>query len=91
MSIETRIKESLDKMAEGWRQGDGKLFAKPFSNEAHFVAFGRVPSQTKHRLRHGGALIISGKAERREAHRSFPNRRRRHVLTASRGRAGASI
>ena len=39
MSIETRIKESLDKMAEGWRQGDGKLFAQPFSKEAHFVAF----------------------------------------------------
>lgn len=56
MSIETRIKESLDKMAEGWRQGDGKLFAQPFSKEAHFVAFGRVPSQTKHRLRHGGGF-----------------------------------
>ena len=39
MSIETRIKESLDKMVDGWQRGDGKLFAQPFSKEAHFVAF----------------------------------------------------
>jgi uncharacterized protein (TIGR02246 family) len=39
MSIETRIKESLDKMADGWQRGDGKLFAQPSSKEAHFVAF----------------------------------------------------
>ena len=40
MSTETRIKESLDKMVDGWQRGDGKLFAQPFSKEAHFVAFG---------------------------------------------------
>jgi uncharacterized protein (TIGR02246 family) len=39
MNIETRIKESLDKMTEGWRRGSGKLFAQPFSKEARFVAF----------------------------------------------------
>jgi uncharacterized protein (TIGR02246 family) len=39
MSIETRIKESLDKMMDGRQRGDGKLFAQPFSKEAHFVAF----------------------------------------------------
>jgi uncharacterized protein (TIGR02246 family) len=37
--METRIKESLDKMADGWQRGDGQLFAQPFSKEAHFVAF----------------------------------------------------
>ena len=39
MSIETRIEESLEKMADGWERGDGNLFAQPFSKEAHFVAF----------------------------------------------------
>jgi uncharacterized protein (TIGR02246 family) len=39
MSIEARIKESLDVMIEGWFQGSGKLFAQPFSKEARFVAF----------------------------------------------------
>jgi uncharacterized protein (TIGR02246 family) len=39
MSIEARIKESLDMMTEGWRRGSGKLFAQPFSKEARFVAF----------------------------------------------------
>jgi uncharacterized protein (TIGR02246 family) len=26
-------------MAEGWRRGSGTIFAKPFSKDAHFVAF----------------------------------------------------
>ena len=39
MSIEARIKDSLDIMQEGWRRGSGKLFAQPFSKEARFVAF----------------------------------------------------
>jgi uncharacterized protein (TIGR02246 family) len=39
MSVETRIKESLDQMVNGWQRGDGKLFAQPFSKEARFVAF----------------------------------------------------
>jgi uncharacterized protein (TIGR02246 family) len=39
MSVEAKIKESLDTMVAGWQQGNGKLFAQPFSTEARFVAF----------------------------------------------------
>jgi uncharacterized protein (TIGR02246 family) len=39
MLIEAKIREVLDKMAEGWRRGSGTLFAQPFSKEARFVAF----------------------------------------------------
>jgi len=39
MLVEARINDLLAKMVEGWRCGDGVLFAQPFSMDARFVAF----------------------------------------------------
>lgn len=39
MATETKINGLLDKMTEGWRRGNGTLFAQPFSKNARFVAF----------------------------------------------------
>lgn len=39
MIVEARINSLLTQMVEGWRQGNGSLFAQPFSKDSHFVAF----------------------------------------------------
>ena len=39
MPVEAKINELLQTMAEGWRRGDGTLFAQPFAKQARFVAF----------------------------------------------------
>ena len=39
MRVENMITTSLNTMTEGWRRGDGSLFAQPFSQNARFVAF----------------------------------------------------
>ncbi|MGC1782719.1 MAG: SgcJ/EcaC family oxidoreductase [Acidobacteriaceae bacterium] len=39
MLVEAKINELLNKMSEGWRRGDGTLFAQPFSKDARFGAF----------------------------------------------------
>jgi uncharacterized protein (TIGR02246 family) len=39
MLVDAKINELLGKMTEGWRRGNGTLFAQPFSKDARFVAF----------------------------------------------------
>ena len=39
MLVEAQIHTLLQTMAEGWRRGDGTMFAQPFAQDARFVAF----------------------------------------------------